>query len=135
MINLSFLFSAWLIAKRRLKENKKDEAALRVMLIDRLWNVLPEPGRYHALGGEVVGTFKLNYTLEKDHNILTAQLEEMSRLFPDLQIGNLIEWVPKLNVKAYEALPFEARQIFSSVLTIKRALPTLALVSEQDTDE
>ncbi len=70
-----------------------------------------------------------------EHNILTAQLEEMSRLFPDLQIGDLIEWAPKLNVKAYEALPFEARQIFSSVLTIKRALPTLALVSEQDTDE
>jgi hypothetical protein len=128
---IRLLATLWKVASRNLKFWKALEAKLRVLLIVDLF---PSPRLGTNTNGDFKSVQKLSYTLGKGDAVLGA-MAEIGKEFPDLNVGDLIDWQPKLNVKAYETLPDEARAIFNRVLTIKHALPTLTLAGEKDDAE
>lgn len=121
------LIQEWTEAREHLKKWSQLESDLRDRVIAETFDSSKTEGTETI---ELMGDWKLkavrklNYNLSNKDNALTNILASL----PSVIAQNLIRWQPDLNLSMFRKLDQATQELFSPVLTIKPAKPSLELV-------
>jgi hypothetical protein len=122
------LLQEWNEAKEQLKHWQQRESELRDTLVKGLFDGNKTEGTDTlTLTGEwkLKLTRKLSYNLSNENDGLVNILQTL----PSVITQNLIRWNPDLNLSLYRKLDESTRNLFTPVLTIKPAKPSLELIA------
>lgn len=121
------ILTEWQNAKLTLDAAKLNEAELRKVIVDELFDVDKLEGTENfklANGWKLKAVKKLGYTLANGDGETTRAVA----LLPTHIADRLVKWSPKLSTREYKLLTDGERAIIDQALTIKPGLPTLTLI-------
>lgn len=119
----------WFIAQQRLTSLKQSEKRWREAVQARFFPS-PNVGVNHVMvtaSAKLTLTQPETYTLDKDHDAITAAVDKIAAIDGEEIATALVSWKPSLDAATYKALSNSARQIIDSVLDIKHGTAAIKL--------
>jgi hypothetical protein len=122
------LLQEWNEAKEQLKHWQQKESELRDTLVNRLFAIGKTEGTETLI---LTGEWKLKVTRKLSYNLSNEndELVHVLQTLPSVITQNLIRWNPDLNLSLFRKLDEPTRNLFTPVLTIKPAKPSLELIA------
>jgi hypothetical protein len=120
------LLRDWNEAKLQTKQWTEKESLLRDTLVKELFTADKDEGTESIAVKEwtLKVTKKLNYSL----NNKDGEVSAICATLPELVSKQLVNWKPELSLSAYRKTDTATQKLFTNVLTIKPAKPTLELI-------